>query len=107
MDAVRSIRGLISLNWACGESNPWSLRSEMARRFPSLEMLDQEAIVSITFDAPSSQASTSAIPTEKRPAATAFPADMEPSFITGVDGSIVSNFLTRCVCFSKFLWVIF
>jgi hypothetical protein len=74
---------------------PKVLDSEMARRFTSLEMLDQEAIVSISFDAPA--ASTSTVPSQKRPAATNFPADMAPSFITGVDDSIVSNFLTRCV----------
>jgi nuclear RNA export factor len=58
-------------------------------------MLDQEAIVSITFDAPSSQPALSAIAMEKRPMAKTFPADMGPSFITGVDGSIVSTFLVR------------
>ncbi|PSR72948.1 hypothetical protein PHLCEN_2v11185 [Hermanssonia centrifuga] len=66
-------------------------KSELARRFPSLEMLDQEAIVKIAFDVP--QASTSG--TITRTTATTFPAPMMPPFITGVDGSIVSNFLMR------------
>lgn len=66
--------------------------SEIARRFPSLEMLDQEAIVKIAFDVP--QASTSSLPV-KRPAATTFPSEMMPSFVTGVDGTLISNFLMR------------
>lgn len=67
-------------------------KSEVARRFPSLEMLDQEAIVKISFDVP--QASTSTVHV-KRPAATTFPNEMMPSFVTGVDGTLISNFLMR------------
>ena len=72
--------------------------SEVARRFPSLEMLDQEAIVKIAFDVP--QASTSSAPM-KRPLATTFPSEMMPSFITGVDGTLISNFLMRCASSSS------
>ncbi|KII89808.1 hypothetical protein PLICRDRAFT_39982 [Plicaturopsis crispa FD-325 SS-3] len=68
-------------------------KSNVARRLPALEMLDSEAIASISFDAP--HASTSATPAPQLPAATSFPCDMQPSFITGVEGSIVSNFLMR------------
>lgn len=72
--------------------------SEVARRFPSLEMLDQEAIVKISFDVP--QASTSAVHV-KRSTVTTFPNEMMPSFVTGVDGTLISNFLMRYVqcCF--------
>ena len=71
--------------------------SEVARRFPSLEMLDQEPIVKIAFDVPHASGSG----TTSRPNATTFPTEMMPSFITGVDGSIVSNFLMRCVLSSS------
>ncbi|KAG8213436.1 hypothetical protein J3R82DRAFT_11949 [Butyriboletus roseoflavus] len=67
-------------------------KSDMARRFPSLVMLDQEAIATIGFDAPGP---SSAPVTEKRPTATSFPYEMKPSFITGVEDSIISNFLVR------------
>jgi hypothetical protein len=58
-------------------------------------MLDQEAIAAISFDAPGT--SGPSIPAPKRPAATTFPAEMGPSFITGIEGSIVGNFLMRFV----------
>ncbi|KAJ3499371.1 hypothetical protein NLJ89_g10107 [Agrocybe chaxingu] len=67
-------------------------RADMVRRFTSLEVLDQEPITQISFDAP--QPSTSHVPVEK-PTATVFPFEMGPSFVTGVDGAIVSKFLTR------------
>lgn len=66
--------------------------SEIVRRFPSLELLDSEPVVKIAFDVP--QASTSvSIPSE--PTATKFPCEMRPSFITGIDGAYVANFLSR------------
>lgn len=68
--------------------------SDMARRFTSLIMLDQEAIATIAFDAPGSSSTPA---TEKRPTATTFPFEMRPSFITGVEDSVVSSFLVRCV----------
>ncbi|TDL25493.1 NTF2-like protein [Rickenella mellea] len=67
-------------------------RSEMTRRFPSLEVLDQEAVAKISFAVP---LSTSSSVTMQPPLATAFSLPMAPSFITGVEGSIISNFLTR------------
>jgi nuclear RNA export factor len=66
--------------------------SEIARRFPSLEILDQEAVVKISFDTPLASASA---PSVKPPPASSFPAEMMPSFVTGVDGSLISNFLMR------------
>jgi nuclear RNA export factor len=83
----------------------WFGVSEMARRFTSLEMLDKEAIVAISFDAPVSSAPASAsasVPT--RPSPTTFPCDMCPSFITGVEGSIVSDFLMRWVAVTFFFY---
>ncbi|KAF9231003.1 hypothetical protein BU15DRAFT_91000 [Melanogaster broomeanus] len=67
-------------------------KSDMARRFPSLVMLDQEAIATIAFDAPG--LATAPI-TQKRPTATTFPHEMKPSFITGVEDAVISNFLVR------------
>jgi len=66
-------------------------RSEMARRFSSLEMLDSEPVAAISFDAPQTTASVSV----KKPDATSFPFPMSGTFITGVDGQIVSAFLVR------------
>lgn len=71
-----------------------TLFSEMARRFSSLEVLDQEAIAQISFDVPQPSTSSAAV---RKPTATTFPFEMGPSFITGVDGSLVSNFLVRFV----------
>ncbi|PFH51065.1 hypothetical protein AMATHDRAFT_3332 [Amanita thiersii Skay4041] len=73
-----------------------AFRSEIARRFTSLEVLDQEAIAQISFDNPQS----SSAPAVPKPSATTFPYEMEPSFITGVDSSLLSNFLVRF--FEKF-----
>ena len=72
--------------------SPYSItHSEVARHFPSLELLDQEPIVKIAFDIP--HASTSGAP--HHPTATSFPLDMMPSFVTGVDGNVIGNFLGR------------
>ncbi|KAI6108192.1 hypothetical protein F5141DRAFT_1203576 [Pisolithus sp. B1] len=67
-------------------------KSEVTRRFPSLVMLDQEAIATIAFDAPVPSCATA---TEERPTATTFPFEMKPSFITGVDNAVISSFLVR------------
>ena len=67
--------------------------SEMARRFPSLEMLDQEPIQKITFDVPPAESSSKSIPQSAAP--TTFPNEMGSSFVTGVPGNIVSDFLMR------------
>lgn len=71
----------------------------MARRFVSLTMLDQEAIAAISFDAPGT--SGPSVPAPKGPTPTTFPAEMGPSFITGIEGSIVGNFLMRFVRFAS------
>lgn len=65
----------------------------MARRFLSLTMLDQEAIAAISFDAPSTSGPSASLSTQPSP--TTFPAEMGTSFITGIEGSIVGNFLMR------------
>ncbi|KAG6331184.1 hypothetical protein ID866_7905 [Astraeus odoratus] len=67
-------------------------KSEVIRRFPSLVMLDQEAIATISFDAPGPSSSAAS---EERPTATTFPFEMKPSFITGVENTLISNFLGR------------
>ncbi|KZP13583.1 NTF2-like protein [Athelia psychrophila] len=69
-------------------------KSEVARRFSSLSLLDQEAVAGISFDAPGpSTLSEPSVP--RGPAPTTFPAEMGPSFITGIEGSIVGSFLMR------------
>lgn len=68
--------------------------SEVARRFPALEMLDMEPIPKIAFDVP--QASTSHA-TPVGPTPTTFPVEMGESFIAGVDGAMLSGFLMRYV----------
>lgn len=67
-------------------------RSEVARRFPGLEVLDSEAITQIGFTADSAADS---IPVVPKPSATTFPCEMGGPFISGVDGALVSNFLLR------------
>ncbi|KAL4259591.1 NXF family protein [Pleurotus pulmonarius] len=67
-------------------------RTEMTRRFPSLEILDSEPVTQIGFDVPQPSTANTVIP---KPSATTFPTEMQPSFITGVDGAMVSNFLMR------------
>lgn len=68
-------------------------KSDIARKFTSLELLDGEPLPKISFDV-APQPSTSASPTNL-PEATSFPCQMAPSFITGVDGGVVSSFLVR------------
>jgi len=65
-------------------------RRDVTSRFVTLEVLDQVAIAQIAFDRPG----PSSTPAPK-PTATTFPSEMGPSFVTGVDGAIVSNFLIR------------
>ncbi|KAJ7690139.1 hypothetical protein B0H17DRAFT_1065625 [Mycena rosella] len=70
--------------------------SEMARRFLTLELLDQEAIAKISFDvAQSDDLASTPAGRVKPPSATTFPFNMGPSFIDGVDPSLVSTFLSR------------
>ncbi|KAJ2926056.1 hypothetical protein H1R20_g11039, partial [Candolleomyces eurysporus] len=66
-------------------------KQELTRRFPSLEVLDSEPVAQISFGV---QQAAAAIPV-KKPDATTFPYPMSGSFITGVDGGLVSNFLVR------------
>lgn len=65
------------------------------RRFPMLEVLDQEALTKISFvDGPVPSSSSN---THGQIGPANFPLDMGPSFITGVDGSVISSFLSRYV----------
>lgn len=66
--------------------------SEMTRRFPSLELLDNIAVTKISFGIPATTTSTAAT---RLPTPTEFPFPMAPSFVSGVDGSLISNFLFR------------
>jgi hypothetical protein len=67
---------------------------DIVKRFPALEMLDNEPIVKVGFDTPTPHPNPSHRLT---PILTtnSFARPMAPSFITGVDGSLVSEFLTR------------
>ncbi|PIL35802.1 transporter [Ganoderma sinense ZZ0214-1] len=67
-------------------------KSEVARRFPSLEILDGEAVTRVGFDAPATSTSS---PSRASSMLSTFAWNMEPSFIAGVDGSLVVNFLMR------------
>ncbi|KAH9945270.1 NTF2-like protein [Epithele typhae] len=67
-------------------------KSEIVRRFSSLEMLDGEPVARVGFDAPASSSSSVAAP---RTMLSTFAWNMEPSFIAGVDGSVVSNFCMK------------
>ncbi|EAU85279.2 hypothetical protein CC1G_10065 [Coprinopsis cinerea okayama7 len=66
-------------------------KHELIRRFTSLEVLDQEPVAKIGFDVPQGKTS---VPV-KKPSATTFPFDMNPPFVTGVDPTLVPNFLVR------------
>lgn len=81
------------------------LCSGMLRRFALLEVLDQEAITKISFvDAPIASSSNSDPYEQTGPDSFIF--NMAPSFITGVDGSVISGFLSRyaasVVCLMSF-----
>ncbi|KAI0035362.1 hypothetical protein K488DRAFT_39110, partial [Vararia minispora EC-137] len=64
------------------------------RRFPTLEMLDQEAVAKIAFDSPEASAS-SAPHVGPMPPSKTFPSEMMPSFVTGVDNALITGFLGR------------
>ncbi|TCD70222.1 nuclear mRNA export, poly(A)+RNA binding protein [Steccherinum ochraceum] len=68
-------------------------KSEMSRRFPTLEILDGEPVAKIAFDAP--HGSSAVASSSKLPAATSFPFDMSGPFVTGVDGGVISKFLMQ------------
>ncbi|KAA1467548.1 NTF2-like protein [Dentipellis sp. KUC8613] len=69
-------------------------KNNVIRRFPSLEMLDKEPVTKISFDAPTST-QTPTPSAEQRQTARTFPAEMGPSFMTGVDKELINNFLSR------------
>ncbi|GJJ08185.1 hypothetical protein Clacol_002393 [Clathrus columnatus] len=67
-------------------------RTEILRRFPTLELLDSEVITKIAFDAPSSSTAPSTLPNQ---GPTSFPVEISGSLIAqGLEG-IVADFLTR------------
>lgn len=67
--------------------------SEIVRRFPSLEILDNNTIAKITFDAPSS--SKADVATMAIPQATTFPVGMNPGVVPPDVQPLVGEFLTR------------
>lgn len=69
---------------------------DIVKRFPALEMLDNEPIVKVGFDAPTPQTNPSHRHTPK-PTTNSFPHPMAPPFVMGVNGALISDFLTRCV----------
>lgn len=73
-----------------------SIVRDIIKRFPALEMLDNERIVKVGFDAPTPHADSSHRVTPA-PTTNSFARPMAPSFVTNVDGTLVSEFLTRCV----------
>ncbi|PPR05969.1 hypothetical protein CVT24_004633 [Panaeolus cyanescens] len=77
---------------ACAAGKEEAYRSEVSRLFPSLQALDMRAINQISFDAP--QGAAVSLPVEA-PNATTFPFGISPTFITGVDGALISEFLVR------------
>ncbi|KAJ7760723.1 hypothetical protein DFH07DRAFT_430072 [Mycena maculata] len=71
-------------------------KRELARRFLTLELADQEPIAKISFDvSQSDDAAAKAAGPINPPSSTTFPFAMGPSFIDGVDPSLVSTFLSR------------
>ncbi|KAG6808465.1 hypothetical protein H0H92_004034 [Tricholoma furcatifolium] len=68
-------------------------RRDVTFRFTTIEVLDQVSIAQIGFDRPGP--SSASAPPESTTYPTTFPAEMGLSFITGVDGALVSNFLVR------------
>ncbi|KAH6909208.1 hypothetical protein BKA70DRAFT_1477020 [Coprinopsis sp. MPI-PUGE-AT-0042] len=89
---LNQLRELVLIGNPVREQNPEQYKSELTRKFASLQVLDQEPIAQIGFDVPKPVAAPAAV---KKPSATTFPVQMQSNFITGVDGSIVSNFLVR------------
>ena len=73
----------------------WCLQgsSNIMRRFPTLEILDKEAVTKISFDAP--QTPHLIGPSDSHPIAKDFPALMQPPLIAGVDGGIITSFFAR------------
>ncbi|KZV95386.1 NTF2-like protein [Exidia glandulosa HHB12029] len=68
--------------------------SEIARRFPSLEILDGNTIAKITFDAPSTSKAEAAA-AAALPEARSFPVGVNPGVVPPEVQSLVGEFLTR------------
>lgn len=75
-------------------TNTEQYRRDILKRFPALEMLDNERIVKVGFDAPTVHANPSHHLTPT-PTTNTFARPMASSFVAGVDGGLVSEFLTR------------
>lgn len=69
-------------------------RSNIARRFPSLEMLDQEPIATISFGSSEAPSSSTTVATKSTPQPF-FTREMAGSFITGISSDVVNEFLTK------------
>ncbi|KAJ7650754.1 hypothetical protein FB45DRAFT_997566 [Roridomyces roridus] len=67
-------------------------KRELSRRFTTLDLADGEPIAKIAFDVDPKTVTTNPV---TAPSATSFPFEMGPSFIDGVDPSLVSTFLSR------------
>lgn len=67
--------------------------SNIMRRFPTLEILDQEAVTKISFDVP--QTPHPIASSGSHPIAKDFPALIQPPLIAGVDGGIITSFFAR------------
>lgn len=68
--------------------------SEVLRRFPTLELLDSEAVFKIDFDVPG----PSTVPEPfTGPGPTSFPVAIAPGMIAPGMEAIVADFLTKCV----------
>ncbi|KAF9790387.1 hypothetical protein BJ322DRAFT_1036097 [Thelephora terrestris] len=75
-------------------ANTEQYRRDIVKRFPALEMLDNEPIVKVGFDAPIPHTNSSHRLTPV-PTTNSFACPMGASFLTGVSGGVVSDFLTR------------
>lgn len=67
--------------------------SNIMRRFPTLEILDKEAVTKISFDAPQTPHPTGS--SGSHPIAKDFPALIQAPLIAGVDGGIITSFFAR------------
>ncbi|CAE6480696.1 unnamed protein product [Rhizoctonia solani] len=104
-DAVSSIREIILMgnpvhNTELAKGDLTAYRSEVVRRFPNLDMLDQEPIVKIGFDVPLPEIMERDRALEKDknvqwPVATSFLVDMKAGFMgPGIEATTV-EFLTK------------
>ncbi|KAF4613655.1 hypothetical protein D9613_008114 [Agrocybe pediades] len=82
-------------NTACTAQKVEEYRRSVARLFPGLEVLDQEAIPHIAFDEIPQTQKPFADASQENPEAKTIPFRIEPSFVTGVDHALVVGFITR------------